>query len=59
MDKQYNRQDVIIASLSQQISNLTMQMAERDATITEQHMEIEQLRKEKIDEMDKEANNAK
>lgn len=49
----FNRQDLIIASLTQQIANLVGQLADRDATITEQHMELEQLKQSQIDEMDK------
>ncbi len=52
-DNNFNRQDLIIASLTQQVANLVGQLAERDATITEQHMELEQLRQAHIDEMDK------
>ena len=52
MQQEFNRQDLIIASLTQQVANLVGQLAERDATITEQHMELEQLRQAHIDEMD-------
>ena len=50
-DKNFNRQDIIIASLTQQVANLVGQLADREATITEQHMELEQLRQSQIDEM--------
>ena len=39
-------------SLMNQIANLSMQVAERDALITDQQQEIEQLKKEQIKEMD-------
>ena len=55
-DNNFNRQDLIIASLTQQVANLVGQLADRDATITEQHMELEQLRKEIIGDMDEEGN---
>ena len=48
----FDRKDLIIASLTQQVANLVGQLADREATITEQHMELEQLRKAHIDEMD-------
>jgi len=51
MKPEYNRQDLIIASLTQQVANLVGQLADREATITEQHMELEQLRQSQIDEM--------
>ena len=51
----FDRQDLIIASLTQQVANLVGQLADREATITEQHMELEQLRQSQIDEMDQEA----
>ena len=52
MKPEYNRQDLIIASLTQQVANLVGQLADREATITEQHMELERLRKEIIGDMD-------
>ena len=52
----FDRKDLIIASLTQQVANLVGQLADRDATITEQHMELEQLRKEIIGDMDEEDN---
>ena len=55
-DNNFNRQDLIIASLTQQVANLVGQLADREATITEQHMELEQLRKEIIGDMDEEEN---
>ena len=55
-DNNFNRQDLIIASLTQQVANLVGQLADREATITEQHMELEQLRKEIIGDMDGEEN---
>lgn len=47
--------DYMNQSLVSQISRLSMQIAERDAIITEQQQELEQLKNEQIDEMDKEA----
>lgn len=55
-DNNFNRQDLIIASLTQQVANLVGQLADREATITEQHMELEQLRKEIIGDMDEDDN---
>ena len=52
----FDRKDLIIASLTQQVANLVGQLADREATITEQHMELEQLRKEIIGDMDVEEN---
>ena len=52
----FDRKDLIIASLTQQVANLVGQLADREATITEQHMELEQLRKEIIGDMDEEGN---
>ena len=54
MDNQPNK-DYINQSLVSQIARLSMQIAERDAIITEQQQELEQLKNEQIDEMDKEA----
>lgn len=51
-DKGYERSDLVIASLINQVANLSRQSAEKDATITEQQIELEQLRKEQIEEMD-------
>ena len=48
----FDRKDLIIASLTQQVANLVGQLADREATITEQHMELERLRKEIIGDMD-------
>ena len=42
-------------SLVSQIARLSMQIAERDAIITEQQQELERIKSEQIDEMDKEA----
>jgi len=39
-------------SLVNQIANLSIQIAERDAVITEQQMELEKLREEQIKQMD-------
>lgn len=47
MQQEFNRQDLIISSLTQQISNLSVHIAEKDAIITEQHQELEKLRKDK------------
>ena len=52
----FDRKDLIIASLTQQVANLVGQLADREATITEQHMELEQLRKEIIGDMDEDDN---
>ena len=52
----FDRKDLIIASLTQQVANLVGQLADREATITEQHMELERLRKEIIGDMDGEEN---
>ena len=52
MDKQPNK-DYINQSLVNQIANLSMQIAQRDAVITEQQMELEEYRKKEIEEMDK------
>ena len=46
--------DYMNQSLVSQIARLSMQIAERDAIITEQQQELEQLKNEQIDEMDKE-----
>jgi len=53
-DNNFNRQDLIIASLTQQVANLVGQLADREATITEQHMELDQIKKAQIEEMDQE-----
>lgn len=45
-------EEYVKQSLINQIANLSMQIAERDALITEQRLELEQLRKEQIEEMD-------
>ncbi|HLR71965.1 MAG TPA: hypothetical protein VK085_11130 [Pseudogracilibacillus sp.] len=47
--------DYVNQSLINQIANLSMQIAERDALITEQQLELEQLRKEQVEEMDENA----
>ena len=52
----FDRKDLIIASLTQQVANLVGQLADREATITEQHMELERLRKEIIGDMDEDDN---
>ncbi len=44
--------DYVVQSLVNQISDYARQIAERDAIITEQQIELEQLRKEQIKEMD-------
>ena len=54
MNNQPNK-DYMNQSLVSQIARLSMQIAERDAIITEQQQELEQLKNEQIDEMDKEA----
>lgn len=52
MSKGQSRGEYVVSSLTQQIANLSLQVAERDAVITEQQIELEQLRKEQIEEMD-------
>ena len=47
-----DNKDYVKQSLLNQVANLSLQVAERDAVITEQQIELEQLRKEQIDEMD-------
>ena len=47
--------DYMNQSLVSQIARLSMQIAERDAIITEQQQELERIKSEQIDEMDKEA----
>lgn len=44
--------DYMNQSLVSQIARLSMQIAERDAIITEQQQELEEIRKEQISEMD-------
>lgn len=48
--------DYISQSLVNQIASLSMQLAQRDAIITEQKLEIEALKKAQISEMNGEAN---
>lgn len=43
--------DYIKQSLLNQIASLSLQVAERDAIITEQQVELEQLRKAQLDEL--------
>jgi len=57
MQQEYNRQDLIIASLTQQVANLVGQLAEKDAIITEQQIELKQVRDTQIKEMDKDTKN--
>lgn len=45
-------QDYILKSLVNQIATLSMQLAQRDAIITEQQIEIDTLKKAQINEMD-------
>lgn len=45
-------QDYILQSLVNQIASLSMQLAQRDAIITEQQLEIDALKKAQINEMD-------
>lgn len=54
-DKGYERSDLIISALSNQVANLSRQLAERDAIITEQQIELDKIRKEQIEEMDENA----
>lgn len=44
--------DYVNQSLVNQIASLSLQIAERDAFITEQQVELEELRKQQISEMD-------
>lgn len=48
-------QEYISQSLVNQIASLSMQLAQRDAIITEQKLEIEALKKAQISEMNGEA----
>lgn len=50
-------QEYISQSLVNQIASLSMQLAQRDAIITEQQIEIDALKKAQISEMDGEASN--
>lgn len=43
--------DFVKQSLLNQIASLSLQVAERDAVITEQQVELEQLRKAQLDEL--------
>lgn len=47
--------DYISQSLVNQIASLSMQLAQRDAIITEQKLEIDALKKAQISEMNGEA----
>lgn len=53
MQQDFDRNDLIIASLTQQIARLSRDIADREATIAEQHSEIDRLMAEQIDEMNK------
>ena len=55
MEKQLNK-DYVNQSLVNQIANLSLQIAQRDAIITDQQIELDQLRKEIIGDMDGEEN---
>ena len=44
-------EDFVKQSLLNQIASLSLQVAERDAVITEQQVELEQLRRDQLDEM--------
>lgn len=57
MQQEYSRQDLIIASLTQQVASLVGQLAEKDAIITEQQIELKQVRDTQIKEMDKDTKN--
>lgn len=59
---QQNKESYVIRSLANQSADAAVKIAERDAIITEQYQEIEQLKKElekylekEIEEMDEEA----
>lgn len=56
MDNQLNK-EYVTQSLINQIATLSLQIAERDALITEQQIELETLKKAQVDDMNKEANN--
>lgn len=47
MEQKQPNKEYINQSLLNQIANLSMQVAERDALITEQHQQIKELEKEK------------
>lgn len=49
---QQPNKDYMNQSLASQIANLSLQIAERDAVITEQQIELDELRKQQIEEMD-------
>lgn len=51
---QFNN-EYVNQSLINQIAELSMRVAERDAIITEQQVELKELRKERIEEMDDDA----
>lgn len=53
MDNQPNK-DYMINSLVNQNSRLSVQIAERDAIITEQQQEIQKLQQEQVDKMNEE-----
>ncbi|GEN87259.1 hypothetical protein [Oceanobacillus sojae] len=46
--------DYIIQSLVNQIAESTMKIADRDAVINELHQELEETKRQQIEEMDKE-----
>lgn len=53
MEQNQPNKDYINQSLVNQIANMSLQIAQRDAVITEQQMELEEYRKKEIEEMDK------
>ncbi|WP_193064920.1 hypothetical protein [Oceanobacillus oncorhynchi] len=66
MEQKQPNKDYINHSLVNQLAEASMKIAERDATITEQYQqigelnkELEELRQQQIDEMDKAAEQTK
>lgn len=51
MEQNQPNKDYINQSLVNQIANLSMQIAQRDAVITEQQQELEEYRQKEIEEM--------
>lgn len=46
--------DYVNQSLVNQIAEMSMSIAERDAIITEQHLELEEFKQKEIEQMDEE-----
>lgn len=51
MDKQPNK-DYMLQSLGNQVAEMSVKLAERDAYITELYQELQQYREKEIEEMD-------